>query len=253
MKLLVTSDWHEDAFTAGVPRLDELVGYVDHLVGVCRQEKVDLVLNLGDVFDPGNPRECLYQTRLIEMASALTRASRLGSLWLTGNHDVLDCYPPLSTLSPLAALSKAWRLKVWPGEQELEVVDMPRLVEMPHVNLLCLPYVSRAAETSGAYQKALSEALEAARGKPDPLLVLSHLSLPNMHPGSEAEMLRGREMPFPLEQVLELRPAVVLQGHYHARQSMKLKGLQVEVVGAPARYTFGERDDGERGFLLVEV
>jgi hypothetical protein len=83
--------------------------------------------------------------------------------------------------------------------------------------------------------------------------VLSHLSLPNMHPGSEEEMPRGREVDFPVERVLELEPAVVLQGHYHARQVVKLRGLEVQVIGAPVRFTFGERADGERGYLLVDV
>lgn len=253
MKLLATSDWHLDAVTAGLERCLEVKAYASELVQVVEREEVDLVLHLGDLLDPGHLRDSAYQRVLFQLAAQLNSAARYGSIWLPGNHDVLDEAEPTSTLSPLAAASAAWASH---DPNPLQVVELPKFVmrKLPEgrANFLCLPYVSRATMNTAVYQEAFQEALRQAEGRSN-LVVLSHLSLPGMHPGSEEEMPRGREVAFPLQEVKKLNPALVLQGHYHKRQTVKVSGLVVEVVGAPVRFTFGERADGPRGYLLVEL
>lgn len=252
LKLLVSSDWHLDASTAGLQRFSEVRAFVDTLRGVIHEQRVDLFIHTGDLFDPGHLRESFYQSELLRMAAELNRAATCGSVWLSGNHDVLEDSGPVTTLSPLAALSRHW-LMASPHHQ-LDVAELPACYTRGPVALLCLPYVSRAAMDTPGFRSAWVDAFEQASSYAGGrLVVLSHLSLPNMHPGSELEMPRGREVDFPVELVLELKPAVVLQGHYHARQVVNVRGLEVQVVGAPVRFTFGERGDGERGYLLVEV
>lgn len=251
LRVLASSDWHIDASTAGLERLGEVRAHADHLEAVVREQRVDLFLHLGDVFDPGHLRESHYHAELLRMAAGLNGAATHGSVWLAGNHDVLDEGSPLTTLSPLAAVSRHW---VNHTHNRLDVAELPACYTRGPVAILCMPYVSRAAMGTPAFRRAWADAFEVASAYAGGrLVVLSHLSLPNMHPGSEQEMPRGREVDFPVEQVLELKPAVVLQGHYHARQVVRVRGLEVQVVGAPVRFTFGERADGERGYLLVEV
>lgn len=272
MRLLFTSDWHRDATTAGLAREGELSLYVDHVEEVVRREQVDVVLGLGDFNDPGQLAEVRYQRGLIHDVARLTRAAAVGSVWIPGNHDVQEVVPALSTLSPLAEVVRsvgigaehAERLVPWGVVsrrgvfEQVRVAELPTLIELKGhgegVAVLCLPYVSRAVERTEEYRKAQQRAFQLARHNPCPtLVVISHLSLPGMHPGSEEEMPRGREVPFPLKEVKALKPALVVQGHYHARQTVDVEGLRVEVVGAPLRFTFGEREDGQRGYLLAEV
>lgn len=252
MKLLASSDWHLDANTAGLSRLGELRAFADHLVEVIREQHVDVFVHTGDLFDPGHLQESSYHAELLRIAAELNQAATYGSIWLPGNHDVLDESYPTTTLSPLATVAQYWASGT--NKHRIDVPELPALRTRGAVAFLCLPYVSRAAMATEQYQDCMEIAFEEARqyagGR---LVVLSHLSLPNMHPGSEAEMPRGREVDFPVHQVLELRPAVVLQGHYHTRQVVQVQGLEVQVVGAPVRFTFGERNDGARGYLLVEV
>ncbi len=252
MRLLVSSDWHLDAVTAGLGRLGELEAFAAHLGQVIEKEEVDLFLHLGDVLDPGHMRESAYQRVLLRIAADLNRRTKYGSLWIPGNHDVLDESVPVSTLSPMAAASEAWANH---DPNPLQVEELPRLVERKapgaRAHFLCLPYVSRATMNTEVYQRAFQRAFQEAEGKN--AVVLSHLSLPGMHPGSEDEMPRGREVPFPVEYVKRIGPAAVLQGHYHNQQRVNVGGLQVDVVGAPVRFTFGERRDGPRGFLLVDL
>lgn len=263
MRILATSDWHLDATTAGLARLPELEAYVSYLVAAVRTEKVDLVLHLGDVLDPGHLFESMYQRNLLEYAASLTKAATYGSLWIPGNHDVLDTDTPLSTLSALECVSRHWQTRPLRTEDEvgvphwLSVVQEPKVSLYPGVAVLCLPYVSRAWTMSVFNKDRLKGALEAAarvrKAGSRKLVVISHLSLPGMHPGSEDEMPHGREVPFPVEEVKALKPDLVLQGHYHEPQEVDVSGLKVQVVGAPLRFTFGERKGAPRGYVLVDL
>jgi DNA repair exonuclease SbcCD nuclease subunit len=257
MRLLATSDWHLDGITAGFDRLAELEAYADAVALAAEREKVDLVVHLGDVMDPGHLHESKLQRVLLTAAARLTTAAKLGSVWLAGNHDVMDTAEPTSTMSPLATVAHCWHR---PDKQDprLTVLEEPKMVLYREgLALLCLPYTSRAFMATPGYQKAMKSALDAAarvkRAGTSKLVVLSHLSLPGMHPEAAGEP-RGREVPFPVEEVRALQPDLILQGHYHARQVVQLGGgLEVQVVGAPLRFNFGERADGERGYLLVDL
>lgn len=259
MKILVTSDWHVDAATAGVERLPEIAEYVSALEIAIDEQEVDLVLNLGDSWDPGSvhdPRWCRF---VYESFTHLGRAVRSrvdgggngpGLVAIPGNHDVVDVSDPTSTLSGLRVA----------GDSATLVLEAPSCHGIvrgsQHVALLALPYVSRAYERTDGYRRALDDALEAAlrAARNSPVVVLGHLAFEGMVPGSEsAEMARGREVAFPVDLVAEVSPTVVVNGHYHARQTIRRGALDVEIPGAPIRFTFGEARDGARGFLVLEV
>jgi DNA repair exonuclease SbcCD nuclease subunit len=250
MRILATSDWHVDAVTAGVERLPEIASHVGALSEHAVRRNADLIVCLGDVHDPGTVHDPRWTSFVYRSLARLGHSAAYGCIAIPGNHDVIDTAEPCSTLSGLAAA-------------ECPVVSV---IEMPHTRLvghgkaccalLALPYVSRAVERSGEYQRALETALVAAGrlSKDRPLVVITHLAFDGMHPGSEShDMARGREVPFPVADVEALDPAVVLAGHYHARQTIRRASLDIHIVGAPIRFTFGELDEAPRGFLEVEV
>lgn len=265
MRILVTSDWHVDAVTAGVERLPELAEYVSALEDAIHEHGVELVLNLGDCWDPGSlqdPRwaRFFYESQVHLASAVLSRMPRdpgldyhlsqafhrAGVLCIPGNHDVLDTETPTSTLSPLRAARAPHVL----------VLEEPTAYRVGDLTVLALPYVSRAYERTDAYNRALGDALEAAEraAANSPVVVIGHLSFDNMHPGSESEdMARGRDVMFPVAAVEEVGPLLVLNGHYHQRQTIRRGKLDIEIPGAPIRFTFGERADGPRGFLILEV
>lgn len=252
MKILVTSDWHVDAVTAGVERLPELAEYVSALEGAVHDQKIDLVLNLGDCWDPGSVQDprwgrFVYQS-FVHLAEAAREQSSndVGLIAIPGNHDVVDRSEPTSTLSPLAVA----------GPRAVAVLEEPTLYRLGGVAFLALPYVSRAFERTDGYRRTYDDAIEAAlkAARSSPLVVFAHLAFEGMVPGSEStDMARGREVPFPVDVVGELGASVVLNGHYHARQTIRRGALDIEIPGAPIRFTFGEAKDGPRGFLVVEV
>ena len=55
MRILHTSDWHFGRTLEGRSRLPEQAAFVDELCQIVNEEKIDLVLVAGDVFDTVNP------------------------------------------------------------------------------------------------------------------------------------------------------------------------------------------------------
>jgi exonuclease SbcD len=250
MKILITSDWHVDTTTAGVERLPEIKEYVEELIEVVRAERVDLVLNLGDSWDPGSMADARWARFVYDAFVRIAKAAPLGLVAIPGNHDVIDTSTPTSTLSPFVAAE---------GSEMVKIVERPKFFIRGGVGFLALPYVSRTFERTDDFRDEFEEAFKLARrdrrapGAPA-LVVFGHLSFEGMHPGSEStDMAHGREILFPVEAVKALEPTLVANGHYHARQTIRRGDLDIEIPGAPIRFTFGEVEDGPRGFLIAEV
>jgi DNA repair protein SbcD/Mre11 len=98
MRILHTADWHFGKTLEGRDRLPEQAQFVDELCQICRDERVDLVLMAGDVFQTVNPSaqaEQLFYDTLDRLAHHGTR----GVVVIAGNHDNPE---RLSASAPLA-------------------------------------------------------------------------------------------------------------------------------------------------------
>ncbi|HWS58809.1 MAG TPA: exonuclease subunit SbcD, partial [Actinotalea sp.] len=84
MRILHTSDWHLGRTLHGVDLLDHQAAYLDHLVEVVRETRVDAVLVAGDVYDRAVPPVPAVEL----LADALGRLAAHTRVVLTpGNHD----------------------------------------------------------------------------------------------------------------------------------------------------------------------
>lgn len=107
MKILIISDLHLDWVTHGVPRLSDLESALEIVLDTVQAEDVETVLVLGDLFDPdGGSGVFQAMSVAINFASVLSRAD-VTSLWIAGNHDVIEDGSGTTTLSPLAAMGSA--------------------------------------------------------------------------------------------------------------------------------------------------
>ncbi|MBE7079353.1 MAG: exonuclease subunit SbcD [Clostridiales bacterium] len=85
MKILHTSDWHIGKRLFSRERLDEQAEVLDEIAAICEEEKVELVLIAGDIFDtytPGAEAEELFFKKVKNLAGK-DRAV----LIISGNHD----------------------------------------------------------------------------------------------------------------------------------------------------------------------
>lgn len=258
MRLLAMSDLHLDAVTAGIPRATELDSFIDAVVERLRdttQSEIDMVIVGGDYYDPGSLRESQHAARLFGYVEKI--AEQCPSIWIAGNHDVVG---DGSILSPLAIAAR-WMASPLSVP---EIVERPRCVRLgiwetetgnvEALSVLALPFVSESPTVSmvECMKQAVEEA-RAAKTNGDHLVVVGHFTIPGIVPGSEEDMVRGRDLVFPAELIRSLEPDVVINGHFHRQQVVECGGCTIHIPGAPLRMTFGERDDGDRGWLEIEL
>lgn len=232
MKLVITSDWHSDAITDGARRELDVHNAVTRAAEYAIDHDVDGFLFAGDLTDPDNVRSHRAVARAIVIAGRLENHG-IQSAWIPGNHDVIEDGSGDHTLVAIEAAG----FTVW---------DTPARYTFKGIDVIALPFAPHAL---GYDPDAIVRQIHAA--DPDPVqLVLGHLSLDGMHPGSETkDMPRGRDVMWPLDALNECFPdALLVGGHYH--RACVHNG--VHIVGAPVRFTHGEESNSP-GFMVVEV
>lgn len=86
MKILHTSDWHIGRTLYGKKRYSEFHGFLTWLIQTIEQEKIEVLLIAGDIFDtstPGNRSQSLYYQFLCQAAASCCRHIVV----IAGNHD----------------------------------------------------------------------------------------------------------------------------------------------------------------------
>lgn len=149
MRILHTGDWHVGRTVRGLSRADEHVAVLSEIAGIAAEEKVDLVLVAGDVFDTAAPTaeaERIVYRALLDLAVYGTQV-----VVVAGNHD----HPQrLSAVAPLFDVS---RVHVAGGLQrpgEGGVIDVPvRSGETARIALL--PFLSQRGIVRAADLMAL--------------------------------------------------------------------------------------------------
>lgn len=265
MKMLLTSDWHLDAVTAGVPRRPEFENYLADLIAYVTDNDVDVIAVLGDYFDPGKMNGPELTARLLMYAQKLSTAGARRILWIAGNHDVVETSGGFTTISALStAIAGGFcsgHATEWKGNTKIDrdharhtVWEVPRVEDFGSYAVLGLPYQARSAYQPALLDMALDEAkVMSAEGIP--VIVLGHMTVPGAVVGSEShEMARGRDVDIPLASLAEIKPVLVANGHYHKAQTVKGPGgIHVVIPGSPARFTFGERHDTDKGFVVLDL
>ncbi len=197
--------------------------------------KADYVVFLGDLADPDGPDTFRILGELRRMIDWVG-AEGVGFVAISGNHDVLeDGVEPRSILSAL-------------GHDG--VIERPTASSLcsrgERIPTLFLPFTPSWA-TYNPEEIATRFVEEHPKGEG---LVLGHLNLEGIHPGSEAkEFARGRDVFWPLGVLKEhSHRLVLLGGHIHKAQ--RYRG--VEIVGSVMRLDHGEEAHEPR-FVIVEV
>ncbi len=241
MKVLVSSDWHADARTIGHARFGDVDQAVRQMVEDAITHKVDCFCFLGDLCDPDSGSTVFRSVELAISAATELSKAQIPTIWLAGNHDVIEDGTGDTTLSPLRPLQKVAGMTM--------LFERPGYVELGGVRFVLLPYTA----LSHTYdpEEVVRNAVWSTAGT----IVLAHLSVAGVEPGEETnEMPRGRDVLFPRRMFSDQMESVhCFNGHYHRQQTHELPGFRpVHIPGAPCRFTFGE-ESNRPGYLLVEV
>lgn len=245
-RIIACSDLHLDARSLGEDRFDDVRRALQEVLARAHDMRATDLLCLGDICDPDCGTKAWRIVNVI-MSLALRAAElRIRTHWLAGNHDVAGDGTGTTTLSPLRALAVDG-----PGRGWVHVYEAPGWHAFDGFELLALPFT----EPCASYDPTKyfdHHACEQDQVKP--VLVLSHLNLEGIAPGSETtDFPRGRDVFYPIEQArdwAEKKRAHMLQlsGHYHAAQEYE----GVQIVGSLERLAFGEQDN-EPQWIEVEL
>lgn len=239
MRFLATGDWHGDAVTSGIARFKDVEEAAFKTVDAATWAKVDLYVMLGDLCDPDSG-SCVFRSVRLALAVAnKLRVRGIRSLWIPGNHDVIEDGSGETTLGALHELGYQ------PG---VSIYEHPTAFISDSLVVMVLPFPSRSKRydpvaTAKMHMSATSSSM--------PTLVVGHLQVKGALMGSEShEMARGQDLAFPHEEIMKHArgPVTMVNGHYHHAQTVN----GIHMPGSLVRLRHDE-EKNRPGYILAEV
>lgn len=245
MRLIHTSDWHLGRSFHQVGLLGAQAAYLDHLVEVCRRERVDAVLVSGDVYDRAMPAPDTVALLSEGVERIIDTGARV--VLSSGNHD------SAIRLGFAAGLLERAGLHIRTG---LAAVGRPVLLD--DVAIYPLPYLEPAlaadplAATERTHAGVLRAAMDRVRadrsGAGLARVVMAHAFVTGgVGSDSERDISSGGVAAVPPEVFAGVD--YVALGHLHGRQQV---ADAVRYSGSPVAMSFSEATH-VKGSWLVEL
>ncbi|QKW12939.1 exonuclease SbcCD subunit D [Verrucosispora sp. NA02020] len=262
MKILHTSDWHVGKVLKGQSRAEEHKQVLAGVIDIARQERPDLVVIAGDLYDTAAPTA--EATRLVTRALTALRRTGADVVAIGGNHDNGAALDALRPWAEAAGITLRGAVREDPAEH---VVD-GTTADGERWRLAALPFLSQryairavemyeltAAETNQTYADHLGRILTRLTegfDEPDRVhLVTAHLTVVGASTGGgerDAHTVLGYAVP---ATVFPGTAHYVALGHLHRAQ--RVQGpCPIRYSGAPLAVDFGEQENVP-SVTLVEV
>jgi len=261
MKILHTADWHIGKKLHKHELREDFELFIDWLCNSIQEQKIDLLLVSGDIFDLANPSsearkqyfQALFQLQKLDIKIVLTG----------GNHD------SPSMLNGPSELIKLLNINIIGGlPEQLEDAMIPITNKESEVELViaALPYLRDADlrqavedQDSEERKKALLDGIENTfknaaeicdRQYPNiPAIAMGHLFATGMETSeSEREIQIGNLAAFNANQFGEYFNYIAL-GHIHKPQQVKAK-VPTFYSGSPIPLSFSEYNDKKRVLII---
>ena len=161
LTLLHTSDWHLGRRLYGKPRYDEFKQFLDWQLQTLREQKVDVLLIAGDIFDtttPSNQAQNLYYDFLSQVCHTDCRHVII----VAGNHD------SASFLEAPKQLLKAFNIHIIGSMSDTptdEVITLSDKLGQPELIVMAVPYLrDRDVRTVGHGERLDDKERKLAQG-----------------------------------------------------------------------------------------
>ncbi|MFN4320223.1 MAG: exonuclease SbcCD subunit D [Aquificaceae bacterium] len=247
MRLLHVADLHAGKrLYDRISRKEDLIYALEQIKRICKEEKVEVLLIAGDVFDKRNP-DFESQEVILEFLTEINSFG-LHTLLITGNHDSYDFMKIYKSLRKLANIYVFDR----PSKNIREAI-----FEYGDLKVACLPYPDERvithlqeekersyAEKVSLYMKALAKEVRDARYK----MLMAHIMLDKAKvAGSEVEYTVSPAFAVRTDSIPEEFDYVAL-GHVHRNQRVVSR---VYYAGSTYQIDFSERGMDKFVNLLV--
>ena len=255
MRILHTGDWHVGKTLQGRARGEEHEAVLNDIARIAIEQKVDLVLVAGDLFDSTSPSP---EAERIVFSSLMKLSGHSPVVVIPGNH---DNDRRLSALTPLFKLTnvhvragvEAAPIEIQAGGETARIACIPWLSQRYIVKAAQL-MDHDAAETRGLYEERMElilQKLTASFGDDAVNIILGHMTLAG---GAKGGGEREAQTIFDYWVNPAIFPAsahYVALGHLHKRQTMPAKA-PIHYCGSPLQLDFGESAN-EPHVLVVEA
>ncbi len=225
--IVIISDLHGDANTAGYPRFEDVENAALEAAEYAAKHKAEAFICAGDIIT--NDPSLDLMIRCVKSANKVNALAPGEKYWMSGNHDVFE------------------------DDQGTTAVDLIHgdrtyAVTAPCTSSLGIGFLPFTA-SSRNYDPA-AQVLKWKKAGLDLRLIVGHLNIDGITPGSEIEKFpRGRNVFFPIDECKKFFPkAVLVNGHIHKRGVFN----GVHIVGSLVNLTRGEVDN-KPGFLAIDV
>lgn len=259
MRILHTADWHLGKTLEGRSRHDEQVKFVDELCDIVKDEKVDVILIAGDVYDTVNP-PAVSEQLFYEAVAKLSDNGKRPVIVIAGNHDSPE------RLASASAIAEKHGI-VLIGQPVLHniQVKVPQAGELLQIAALPYPSESRLKELfthsqdESLLQKAYDHKIRSLLNllctsfhQKSVNIIMSHLFLAG---GLETDS----ERPIQVGGAYTVSPAsipnsaqYVALGHLHRPQTISHPTLNIRYAGSPLAFSFSEAGQA-KSVTIIDV
>ena len=253
MRILHTSDWHLGKKLQGKSRISEQKEILKEIIDIAKNEKVDLALIAGDIFDTSVPSAEAEQL-FYESVTALSKVCL--PVIIAGNHDDEErlLAPDLIALTAGIVLAGSKQIKTtvsYDNGLSVQTGDgffrVKKGEEMLNIGFLSYPSAGKLLDRAG--EESFTDFVKAERDKACASftenginIFLSHLFVT----GSENELSDERELGgsklLPKSLLVDERCHYTALGHIHKPLCVS-KSHNIYYSGSIASYSFDERGD----------
>lgn len=279
MRILHTSDWHLGKNLEQINRIEEQKEFINELCTIVEEEKIDLVLIAGDIYDTYNP-SAVSEELFYDALNRLNDKGKRAVVVIAGNHDnperlcaasplaykngiILLGYPNSDasnykvTTDNIKIINSApgWlEINIKPYEYNAGIITLPypsesRLEEMLSIEADEQLLQKAYSEKIGSIFTSLSE-----NYREDTVnLAIGHLF---MKGGKESDSERTLQVGGAMTvdaAILPVKAHFVALGHLHRSQEIKNAPCPVFYSGSPLAYSFSESGYSKAVYIIDAV
>jgi exonuclease SbcD len=249
MKILHTSDWHLGHVLYNYDRREEQLAMLDQMVELVREEKPDVFLLAGDVYDSTQPSasvQTLFSDALIRIHEACTT---MRIVCIAGNHD---------SSSKLMIFHSPWeRMNVnMLGNVSREADLLDYIIKLEHKGyVVAVPYAADRNMPDDFFKK-LQEQVSLMNTEQLPVVLMAHLAVSGSdfkgHDNVTDAMVGGLDCQS--AEVFGEGYDYVALGHIHKTQFVHGTSHRARYCGTPIPVSFDEAmGEQEHGVTMVEL
>ena len=260
MRILHTADWHVGRRLGRHDRIAEMREALDEVARIADEERVDLVLVAGDVFDRAAPP---VESLSLGLSALLRLARGRPVVVVAGNHDAPELFDALAPLLRDRGVHVIGRIKAPDAGALLgpEDLGVPAVVAgFPFLREgRVIDFMAETGRWYGAYAQkiaAITDAYNAAlvqRAGTDlvPILV-AHFMVNGVRVSRSERELHIGDAYTATAQAIPAGPQYVALGHIHAPQPVPGAPVPAAYAGSLLALDFGEAGEDKR-VVVVDV